>query len=323
MKKPLVSVIIPTYSRPTKLKDAIESVLNQTYKQLEIVVVDDNSPNTVGRNETANLISQFDDPRILYICHDINRGANAARNTGIKESSGEYIAFLDDDDRYVSAKIEEQINAITCTTLNFDQGIFIFTGAIRLGDPIYPVSKWMNVSDDKLFYPEQNLIFSKNYIGSNSYIMVDRQSLIAVGAFDYSLPSCQDWDLFIRLAIKGVKFVGVNMPLVEYYSHEEERITNDKTKKVQGHLTVLNKYEAIIAEREPSCLTSFYRYLYYQILTDNRAESKMILFKIKSTSENFRGYLKFWSDYVLFYISRFPRVVVFLRIIKNKLVKEV
>jgi glycosyltransferase involved in cell wall biosynthesis len=323
MKKPLVSIIIPTYSRPNKLKEAIDSVLNQTYKQLEVVVIDDNSPNTKERYETSNLINQFCDSRLLYICHDKNKGANAARNTGIEKCSGDYIAFLDDDDRYAPSKVEEQIRALEIIALRSVGGSFAFTGAVRLGDTIYPDSKWMSTTNEKLFFPDQFLIFSKNFIGSNSYIMVDRQSILDVDGFDDSLPSCQDWDLFIRLALRGVKMVGINSPLVEYYAHDEPRITNDLSKKVQGHLAILNKYESIISERAPSHLNSFYRYIYHQILTDNRKESKLVLAKIKSSGHGLYNFLKFILDYGLFQISKYPKVIDRLRIIKNKLVKEV
>lgn len=323
MKKPLVSIIIPTYSRPTKLKDAIDSVLNQTYKRIEIVVVDDNSPNTKERNETEDLIKRVGDSRLVYICHDKNKGANAARNTGIKKCSGDYIAFLDDDDRYAPSKIEEQIRAIEIIALKFVGGSFSFTGAVRLGDKIYPDSKWMSTTNEKLFYPDPYLIFSKNFIGSNSFIMVDRQSILDVDGFDESLPSCQDWDLFIRLSLRGVKMVGVNLPLVEYYAHDEPRITNDLSKKVHGHLTILKNYESIISERAPTNLNSFYRYIFYQILTDNRKESKIVLAKIKSSSHSLYNFLKYILDYGLFQISQYPKVIDRLRIIKNKLVKEV
>lgn len=322
MEKSLVSVIIPTYSRPDKLKEAIISVFNQSYKQLEIVVVDDNPPNSIARDETTKLIRHFNDGRIIYVCHEINRGANAARNTGIINSSGAFIAFLDDDDRYFPTKIEEQVQIIESYS-DRENGVLVFAGSVRVGDMIYSGSKWMSVSEKKLFFPDQNLIYSKNYIGSNSYIMIERNHLVEVGGFDDSLASCQDWDLFIRLGLKGVQFVGVNLPLVEYHSHEGERITNDKTKKVQGHLSILNKHSEAIAAVAPHRLNSFYRYLYYQVLTDNSIVSKMLLFKIKSTSKSFREYVRFSIDYLLYGISGFPRVISFLRIIKNKLSKEV
>src|SRR3989338_8677774 len=100
-----VSVIIPTHNRPELLKRAVKSVLNQTYKDLEVIVVDDGLEKRA--DETVN---SFNDSRLKYIQHPEEKGGSAARNTGIKNSSGEFIAFLDDDDEWLPEKLEIQIN---------------------------------------------------------------------------------------------------------------------------------------------------------------------------------------------------------------------
>lgn len=107
---PLVSIIITTYKRPTSLESAINSVLNQTYSNIEIVVVDDNNPNTAFRNETEQLMKQYNEnDKVKYIKHLENKNGAAARNTGISNSDGFYITFLDDDDEYRPNKIEKQV----------------------------------------------------------------------------------------------------------------------------------------------------------------------------------------------------------------------
>jgi glycosyltransferase involved in cell wall biosynthesis len=106
----LVSVIIPTYKRSKRLSQAIKSVLKQTYKNIEIIVVDDNDPFSEHRLKTEDLMSEFvDNPKIKYIKHSKNKNGAAARNTGIRISNGAYISFLDDDDMYLSEKIEKQV----------------------------------------------------------------------------------------------------------------------------------------------------------------------------------------------------------------------
>lgn len=109
----MVSVIIPTYKRPKMLGRAIESVLLQTYRDLELIIVDDNNDNDEFRVETEIFMKRYEvDPRIKYIKHHYNKNGAAARNTGILNAKGEFLAFLDDDDYYLPDKIEKQINAI-------------------------------------------------------------------------------------------------------------------------------------------------------------------------------------------------------------------
>ena len=113
MNTPLVSVVIPTYSRPTYLKRCVDSVLNQTYSNIEIFVVDDNNPDTEARAETEKTMAAYvDNTRVTYLQHDRNRNGSAARNTGWRASHGEYITFLDDDDVFYADHVEVLVNAI-------------------------------------------------------------------------------------------------------------------------------------------------------------------------------------------------------------------
>ncbi len=107
-KSPLVSVIIPTYNRPTTLVNAINSVLRQTYKNFEIIVVND-----AGVNIESILTSLNTNRNIIYVRHNVNRGRSAARNTGINLSRGEYVAYLEDDDVYFPHHIETLLTHLT------------------------------------------------------------------------------------------------------------------------------------------------------------------------------------------------------------------
>ena len=98
----LVSVIIPTYGGGEYLKRCIESVLAQTYPNIEVVVVDDNGLGTPNQLLTQKVMQEFkDDTRVKYVCHEINKNGSAARNTGFRNSKGEYICLLDDDDEWL------------------------------------------------------------------------------------------------------------------------------------------------------------------------------------------------------------------------------
>jgi glycosyltransferase involved in cell wall biosynthesis len=107
-----VSVIIPTYKRePKYLLRAINSIKNQTYRNIEIVVVDDNPPESEYRRQVMEVMQQYkNDPNVIYIINHTNMGGSIARNNGIKKASGDYITFLDDDDEYLPKKVEKQLN---------------------------------------------------------------------------------------------------------------------------------------------------------------------------------------------------------------------
>ena len=109
-KTPKVSVIIPTYNRAHLVGRAIRSVLNQTYQDFEIIVVDDGST-----DNTEEVVKSFNDPRIRYIRHEKNRGGSAACNTGIRAARGEYIAFQDSDDEWLPEKLEKQMQVFENT----------------------------------------------------------------------------------------------------------------------------------------------------------------------------------------------------------------
>lgn len=110
-KEPLVSIIITTYKRENYLKEAIESAINQTYKNIEVLIIDDNDKDTAESNYVRALVTQIakKDQRVFYYSMTTNRGACKARNYGAEMAKGEYINFLDDDDLLISNKIERQV----------------------------------------------------------------------------------------------------------------------------------------------------------------------------------------------------------------------
>ena len=113
MNKPLVSVIIPTYKRADMLTKAIDSAINQTYKNIEIIVIDDNDPSSKYRFETKKKLSSYIQSGVIrYIENEKNLGGAITRNRAVEQSKGEYIAFLDDDDIFFPTKIEKQVEVM-------------------------------------------------------------------------------------------------------------------------------------------------------------------------------------------------------------------
>ena len=102
----MISVIIPTYGEPVFLKKAILSVLNQTYHDFELIIVDDNDPESNNRVLTKAIIEELSDNRIIYLCHPKNLNGATARNTGLKGARGQYIPLLDSHDEYSPQRLE-------------------------------------------------------------------------------------------------------------------------------------------------------------------------------------------------------------------------
>ncbi len=185
--EPRVSVILPTYNRGWVLDQAVESVLDQDYANLELIVIDDGS--TDG---TKGLLSRFGD-RIAVI-RQVNRGVSAARNAGIRTSSGELIALLDSDDTWLPGKVTAQVSffsnhpdALVCQT----QEIWIRNG--------------VRVNPGKRHRKQAGMIFERSLalcLVSPSAVMIRSSLLDEVGLFDESLPACEDYDLWLRIAWK-------------------------------------------------------------------------------------------------------------------------
>jgi len=227
--RPMVSVIIPTYNRNNTLKRAIRSVLNQTFQDFEIVVIDDASTESPEK-----LITAFNDARIRYFCHESNRGANVARNTGINASSGKYIAFLDSDDEWLPEKLECQIKSFENLPVNVGahySGLTVVSSKGVVLDRRIP-----SASGDIL-----STLFTRNCIGPLSSVIVRRSALDHSGLFDEQLPASQDWDLYIRIA-HHFHFGFTRKPLVSYHISSDSITKNMKSKALARHM-ILKKYE--------------------------------------------------------------------------------
>jgi len=190
-EKPKVSVIIPTYNRAELLPRAIKSVLEQTYQDFEIIVVDDGST-----DNTEEVIKEFQeqDKRIKYIKHDKNKGGSAARNTGIKAARGEYIAFQDSDDEWLPEKLEKQMKVFKNALP--EVGV-VYTGFLRIknGKENYIPSSWVIKKEGNI----HDELLRGNFVTTQS-IIIRKECFKKAGMFDEKLPRLQDWELVIRLS---------------------------------------------------------------------------------------------------------------------------
>jgi len=188
----LVTVVIPTYKRPHQLKRTIDSCLSQTYSNIEIIVVDDNSPETEYRKATEKVMHLYNNnKKIKYIQHDKNKNGAAARNTGLANAIGEYITFVDDDDILYQEKLWKQVAILD----NSDVQI----GAVTCG---YEYIK-KDVSF-KINYPIKRGNMQKDIFliewggGSGSVALYKTEAMRRINGYDENFTRLQDWEMLIR-----------------------------------------------------------------------------------------------------------------------------
>lgn len=222
--QPLVSAIITTKNRADLLPRAIDSALNQTYQNLEIIVIDDGST-----DETPSVITEYQNEHsITLIRNEESLGACRARNQGIEEAKGEYIAGLDDDDEWYS-------NRISVLLKNYNDAFACITSNDRIVSSNRSVvwHKKKKITLDDLLY--------SNSVGNQ--VLVKKNRLLEVGGFDESLRAAQDYDLWIRLCEKFGPVKVVQKPL-QIINREKsaDRISNPKA-QLHGYLQVYQKHK--------------------------------------------------------------------------------
>jgi len=203
---PVISVVMPTYNRAHLISRAIHSVLNQTYENLELIIVDDGST-----DNTEQVVQSFNDTRLKYIKQPKNSGAAAARNTGIEAALGAYIAFLDSDDEWLPHKLEKQVKA--------------FSVAPPEVGVVYSGIWWLEDGKTKYFsYPNnikkdgylRHSILKKGFIFLQSSV-VKRECFSKAGMFDERLVVLEDWELWLRISYY-CHFRCIDEPLACVYS---------------------------------------------------------------------------------------------------------
>jgi len=233
---PKVSVIIPTHNRADILREAITSVLSQSFSDFEIVVVDDAS-----RDNTSEVVRAIDDQRIKYLRHETNRGVALARNTGVLNSTGQYIAFLDDDDEWLPDKLKKQYDLL--------EGSPVIVGVVHTGSFAVDVSsrkilrQLTPTKRGKIF----DEMFIQNSIAPTSTFFLRRECFERVGLFDVKLEFGEDFDMWLRIA-KEFQFEYIEEPLVKFsVSNNKSSLSANYELKIRGGEAQLRKYAALFA----------------------------------------------------------------------------
>ncbi len=226
--QPLVSVIIPTYNRADLVVQAVQSALNQTYTNVEIIVVDDGST-----DNTRELLNQYE-AEIKYIYQERTERSKA-RNEGFRYSKGDYVAFLDSDDLWLPAKIEKQVQVLEN---RHDVGV-VYTGVQfidRNGNPYNQEMRWDTPKRQVLY---EDLMTNNIVTGTTSSVMIRRISLEKVGLFDETMNTCEDLDLYRRLA-RDCNFHKIDLPLVKFRIHPGNTQHN-ASQMAKGWETIIEK----------------------------------------------------------------------------------
>lgn len=273
---PLVSVVVPTHGRPDFFRQALRSIGDQTYDPIELIVIDDASPEPVEPILDDIDTDRFD--RVECLRHEENRGANAARNTGIDAASGQIIAFLDDDDRWLPTAVQRYVDAF----VDGGQSVGVVTVGVRIVDEhgTQIGEALPSIEQDAL-----GALLEGALVGSFSRFAVRADVIETAGPLDERLPCWQDWEIQFRLAFH-CDFAAISEPLVVRTCGEHDQISDDFEQRrdvaypmiLERHRTAIRVKRGPRAERRFVALLS--RSLAFSALeTDRYREAFRYLFR--------------------------------------------
>lgn len=262
---PLISVIVPVYNGEKTIKETIESVLNQTFSNFELIVIDDGS-----QDSTLNVIANIEDLRLKVFSYQ-NAGVAISRNRGIQKAGSEFIAFLDADDLWTSDKLESQLKAlqsnpqaaVAYSWVNYinEFGEFLHNG------------NYTTINGNAY---KQLLV--ENVLENGSNPLIRKDALIQVGGFNQSLTPAEDWDMWLRLAA-CYEFVTVPSPQILYRTLSHSGSTNVlKMEKVCSQLIeqAFNRAPASVQYLKKRASGILYYYLIHKSLESNNSSQNSI-----------------------------------------------
>ncbi len=252
---PTISVIIPVYNSEKTIRETIESVLNQTFTDFELIIINDGS-----QDSSLEIISSIQDTRLKVFSYP-NAGVSASRNRGIAQASGEFIAFLDSDDLWTADKLESQLQALQANP--HAAVAYSWTDYIdRTGKFVCPGN---HVTADGDVY-EQLLL--QNFLENGSTPLIRKEALIKVGDFDESLFGPEDWDIYLRLAA-NYQFVAV--PKVQVlYRISANSVSSNVFRQASECLKVIerafNQAPASLQHLKKVSISNLYQYLVFKTI---------------------------------------------------------
>jgi len=225
----MVSVIIPTFKGISTLGRSIDSVINQSYSDYEIIIVDDNYPDSYERKKTEEIVRKYlQYENVSYIKHKDNRNGSCARNTGIKNARGKYISFLDDDDVYHEDRLKKLVEEAEKTDLDA-----VFSKVIVKNNETVLRKANVRLVEDNFY----NLFVNENLLGTGSNIFIKKEIAEKVNGFDERLVRNQDYDFLLSFFLKGYKAKTIDEVLVIKYEDIQKNIPKyDDLKNIKKYL---------------------------------------------------------------------------------------
>jgi glycosyltransferase involved in cell wall biosynthesis len=259
---PPISVVIPAYNRVATIRAAIDSVLRQSRRDFELLVVDDGSS-----DGTPEAVRAIDDPRLRLIATPRNMGAGAARNLGICEARGTWIAFQDSDDEWLPLKLEKQMARLEAPGAGY---VAAYCGMLVLGRPegaregasgdaaridlrYIPNPAISRDRTEGAILPE----LLRTSLISTQMLIARRDHLLAIGGFDETLPILIDWECALRLAPRG-PIAFVDEPLV-FQRYSPNSLTLDAAKRQATRMRIVAKHRALFDAAPRALAQQYYR----------------------------------------------------------------
>lgn len=280
----MISIILPTYNRAHVIKRSISSVIRQTYRDFELIIVDDGST-----DNTKEIVNEFEDRRIKLVISESNHGQAHARNLGINQAIGEYIAFIDSDDEWMDDKCELQID-------------YIITNA---ADLIYTDAQVITNEGDTYVLHAPRLITTdlinkefNDYQGRNIFVpsvLLKRSTLLNFDLFNENLKALEDLDFFTRYAL-SFRMIRYPQPLFLYYYNDHGNVSTNPQKITDARLTLLNKYRT-----ERALNSTFIAGQYEMIAVLNAVSGNASVARHYAIKAILTKFIRFRSWLVLFY----------------------
>lgn len=257
-----ISIVLPTYNRAHRIRESIDSILQQSYTKFELIIIDDKST-----DNTFQIINEYKDSRIKYFRLEKNIGAAAARNFGIKKSAFEIIAFQDSDDFWHPDKLKIQYECIKDLP---EQYALVYCSLRR------------NYSSEKVI-PPKNMSGTSGYIYkklkkinfiSTQTILSKKSAILSVNGFDENLPAFQDWDLVLRISKRfKIKHIKKSLVILEL---SNDSITKNRENALKALKYMLEKYREELSNSEKKI---WYYYVAREALILNKLEEALYFYK--------------------------------------------
>ena len=274
--QPTVSVIIPAYNAASFVQETIKSVLDQTFHDFELIVVDDGST-----DQTSEIIKKYKDKRIRYFFKS-NSGVSETRNFGLENAKGDVVAFLDADDLFLPTNLEKKVFYLRANP----ETDLVHSSEIRFSSATGENITTVFGSEGKVL--EKLLAMRGNVIHSPSSVVVRKRLLDQVGGFDPKLSTSADWDMWVRLSAK-TPFGYIPEPLVKYRVHAAQMHNNIKLMDRDMHYAMHKHYQEGLfssSEQYKYCLANMRLILSACYLGDERNITRSLKYFLLSMSDS-------------------------------------